>query len=314
MEKVLQLENETYIQNIKKRNKLKEGLFIFSLVIYPILQFCVFYIFVNFNSIILAFENIDKNNVATFAGFSNFALFFENIIKDGAEVSMAMKNSAIAYACTMIIGFPLSMFFSYYVFKKFPFAAAYRIIVMLPTILSAMLMGLIFQKFMHSLPVAMEKIGWKNFPRFLSDDKYIFGTIVFYSIWTGFSTGTIIYSNAMNGIDKEVLESGEIDGTTYLREFWHLVLPLIFPTITTFIVSGVAGLFTFSGPLYEFYGMEAPYSSLTMGYYMMIQTLKSTNYMQYPVVAAQGIVLTIVAFPLTMLVKWLMEKFDPTAD
>ena len=39
-----------------KRNKLKTNLFVYSLIGYPLILFVIFYVVVNFNSILLAFR------------------------------------------------------------------------------------------------------------------------------------------------------------------------------------------------------------------------------------------------------------------
>ena len=70
---------------------------------------------------------------------------------------------------------------------------------MLPSIISGMLLGLIFKKFVVSLP-------GDNLPAFLSDSGWIFPTIVFYCVWTGFAGGMIVYPNMMNGIDPSIRE------------------------------------------------------------------------------------------------------------
>ena len=90
----------------------------------------------------------------------------------------------------------------------------------------------------------------------------------------------------------------------------HITIPMIWPTITTFLIVGVAGLFTNQMCLYSFYGESAEYANMTIGYYLYRETLKA-GVDRYPYLAALGLVLTVIVVPLTYLVKWLTNKFGP---
>ena len=60
--------------NIKKFNRSKriELIFYIFMLAYPVVQFCIFYLGVNFNSILLAFQKIDVANNKVSWTFDNF--------------------------------------------------------------------------------------------------------------------------------------------------------------------------------------------------------------------------------------------------
>ncbi|MBR4942973.1 MAG: hypothetical protein IKZ28_02995, partial [Clostridia bacterium] len=92
--------------------------FYFAVVGFPILQFCIFYIGVNFNSILLAFKNYDTlTGTYSFAGFEHFKAFFTGLFENSVLV-FAVKNSLIAYVVGLIVGLPLTLFFSWYIYRK----------------------------------------------------------------------------------------------------------------------------------------------------------------------------------------------------
>ena len=51
-------------------------------------------------------------------------------------------------------------------------------------------------------------------------------------------------------------------------------------------------------------------------YIFFVKVLKSeaASYAQYPYASAAGLLFTVVATPLTLLIKWLLEKFGPRED
>ena len=300
---------------VSTRNK-KKRIFIIGMLAFPLLQFMLFYIAVNINSIALAFQ---KMNVATgrfeFAGFENFADVFKNIAGD-AFLQQVFKNSLFMFLASLFISFPLSLIFSYYVYKKFFFAKVFRFVLFLPSIISSVVLCLVYKLFLdEALPALLELIGIDNCPNFFGDQTYAFGTMIFYNIWTGFASGLILYSSAMARIPAEVVESAQLDGITHFRELISISIPMIFPTITTMLVLSVAGLFTAQGPLYAIYGDLAPNYVYTIGYYLYVVVIgRNSSLVNFPYAAAMGILFTLVVAPLTLLVKFLLERFGPTAE
>ena len=113
----------------------------------------------------------------------------------------------------------------------------------------------------------------------------------------------------------EITEYVQIDGASKMREFFSITLPLIFPTISTFLVIGIAGIFTNQANLYNFFQYQADRSTYTLGYWMFVLIAeKSSNLTSYPYAAAMGVLLAMIAAPVTLVVRWLLEKFGPTTS
>ena len=126
-----------------------------------------------------------------------------------------------------------------------------------------------------------------------------------------------MYSGAMSGVSHDIMEAAEIDGCNDVNEFVHIILPSVYPTLTTFIVAGIAGFFTNQMYLYSLKGKDADSSIWTFGYYMYKETISnSSNPVNevYPTLSAMGIVFTLIAAPISMLIKWAMEKFGPSEN
>ena len=60
------------------------------------------------------------------------------------------------------------------------------------------------------------------------------------------------------------------------------------------------------------YGATAPNDVSTYGYYFYTQTQGAQSIAEYPLLSAMGLLMSVVAIPLTLLVKWLLEKFGPS--
>ena len=65
--------------------------------------------------------------------------------------------------------------------------------------------------------------------------------------WTGFNA--LIYLAAMQAIPDDLYESAAIDGAGRWKQFWHVTVPMIRPTIIfTVIISTIGGLQLFTEP------------------------------------------------------------------
>ncbi len=295
--------------------KYKDLIFYSALIAYPVLQFCIFYIGVNIHSVALAFQDIDVlNNTVTWT-FDNFARSFKTFTTDASMLNMA-KTSVMTYALLLFIGTPLGLLFSFYIYKKLPVSGAFRVILFLPSIISAIVMTAIFNSFVErAIPeiVKMFTHTTTTPQGLLENTSTRYGTLVFYSIWVGFGTNVLMYSNGMSGISDDIVDSAHLDGCTGIKEFWHISLPLIYPTITTFLVTGVAGIFTNQLNLFSFYGTTAPIGVRTYGYYFYMHS-RGASKGEYPPLAATGLIMTVIVVPLTLFVKWALEKFGPKED
>jgi ABC-type sugar transport system permease subunit len=130
--------------NIGKRNKL---LFYIAVMALPCLQFVIFWVFVNINSILLAFRDYNPDfNTFSFCGFDNFKAVIADL-KNIAFMKPAIKNSLIVYVCGILISTPLSVIFSYYLYKKKLMHKTFKTILFLPHILSSLIVVLLYKYF-----------------------------------------------------------------------------------------------------------------------------------------------------------------------
>lgn len=296
------------------KGKHKDLIFYILMMAFPVLQFCIFYIGVNGGSILMAFQRIDIANNTTTWTFDNISGAFKLMTSGDGLMSVA-KMSIISYLLLLCIGTPLGMLFSYYIYKKLPLSGAFRVILFLPSIISAIVMVTIFQFFVErAIPEFVRVFTGAKISGLMENPDTRFATIIFYNIWVGFGTSVLMYANGMSGISPEMVESAHLDGATGLKEFWHITLPMVYPTLSTFLITGIAGIFTNQINLFSFYGSGAPEKVQTYGYYLYTRTQRAASRAEYPELSAMGLLLTFIVVPLTLLVKWALEKFGPKED
>lgn len=298
----------------KAKNNLKQNLQVWSILFVPVVfGFFIFYLIPKIDSILLAFRGYENGRLV-YVGLENFKNFFAFLSESATDptIRTALSNSLKNYLIGLI-GPPICVFIAYYIFKKMPLAKIYQFIVMIPQIISSFVLCLVFFKYVeNALPVLMKNLGFVNFPNLLNDARYTYGTTLFYSIWSGFATTILLYSSAMSSIDTSIIESARLDGVGFFQELFYIVIPLIGGTISTGFITSIGNIFTASGPLVAFWEYNAPPETVNLGYYFTQQVmLHQQDQIIYPMLAAMGLVFTLISTPLVLLVKKLFDKIVP---
>jgi ABC-type sugar transport system permease subunit len=295
----------------KKKRKYKTGQIVFATVMLaiPVLQYIIFYIGVNFNSVLMAFRSYERTSqgwVSSFAGFDNFALVFDKIFgKDSVELKAAFLNSFKLCFLNLCVKTPIALVFSYYICKKLFLHKTYRTILFLPNIISAATLVIMFKNFVDGGLLEYTGEGLIH-----AQKRAI---LVFYWIWSSLGITVLVYSNTMGKVDNSIVESARLDGAGPAREFLSIYLPIIFPSIVTFIISTLSAMFIDQMNLFSFYTNSAKTEHVTIGYYLYRETQRATVGGEivkdaFPMLSAFGLLLTFICAPITLGMRALLLK------
>lgn len=287
-----------------RRIRLRRRLFIIGMLSIAVANFLVFWLYVNFNSILMAFQSQTKDGPVW--TLDNFTRFFREVRISDFQLGLAIKNSVLLYVSGTFFTLPLSLLFAYYLYKKVALSGFFRVIFFLPSIISSAVLVTLFKYLvMPSGPLneLLSIILRKNVAiEWVVDEKYSMFTILFYCIWTGFGSNIVLLTGAIYRIPEDVMEYGKLDGIGMTKELFNVIIPLIWPTLSTLIICNTAGLFTATGPILLF--TEGQFRTMTLGYFIFDKVQAGQYY--YP--AAIGLIFTFIGVPVTLLVKRLCDK------
>ena len=302
---------------VKKRARAAKGdmLFYVLMMAWPILQFCVFYIAVKFNSILYSFQRYDKLS-RTFTWTLDYVQSALKMMTTSPALVETMKMTLLFFLLFTGINTPLGLLFSYYISKKQFASGFFRVFLFMPSIICSVIMVLIYGNFVDvALPEIVRVLTGKTVGGLMSTKSTRFFAVMFYNLLVGFGVNVLMYSNAMSAISEEVVEAAHLDGATGLKEFWFITLPSIYPTLITFLITALAGMFLNQYNLYSFFGSGEHFGLQTYGLYFYVQTLAADgSRAEYSQISAIGLWLTFIALPLTYGVKFLLEKLGPSED
>lgn len=308
----------------KRLSPMKRGAnaFYWVMIALPLLQFLIFYIGVNFNSILLAFQEVTpqvKNGtveyVYSFVGLDTFRKFLETELCS-QSYQVAIQNSLIYMAFSIAVIMPLGLLFSFYIYKKYRFASLYRVFLFLPSVICSLILVIFYQFLVDlTIPQVVGELTGDKIQGLLTTSSTAFVTLVFFNFWFSFGPSSLVYVNAMSQLSPSLIEAAELDGATGLKQFWHVVLPGIFPSITSYIIICVAQVAINQLNGYSFFGGSAgDYGVQTIGYKLFQMVADDYTGQTFPLAAAGGILFTLVIAPLTILLRWALEKFGPRED
>ena len=296
--------------------KARQTVFLCLFLFLPMAQFIVFYFGVNLRSILLAFQTYDlAETTFKFTGFENFG----NVIADffvNKSLLPALKNSLYMFLLN-IVSIPLHVVVAYAIFRKIPCSNIFKVILFVPNIVSSVVFIICTRELLtKGIPVLFNDASIELLNPYTETSFY---TVLWFGFWLGFAGGLVVFLSSMASMPYDVIEYDKLENMNSLQELIYVVIPLIFPTITTYIVVGLAGFFVNYGHLFSFFGASNENKLYdTVGLVFFVRIIKADTgsdvQMMYPYAAAGGLIFTAITAPITILTKTLLEKYGPSED
>ncbi|QGQ94099.1 sugar ABC transporter permease [Paenibacillus psychroresistens] len=150
----------------------------------------------------------------------------------------------------------------------------YRVLVLIPMVVPGTVVLLIWQYIYDPqsglLNTLLHTFGFPEDykPGWLGDSQYALFSLNFLGFpWIG-GTSVLIYLAGLMNISKEVIESAELEGASFLQRVWHIDIPSIMGQVKFFLILGIiSGMQDYSKQLVLTQG-GPNYSTMVPGYYM----------------------------------------------
>jgi raffinose/stachyose/melibiose transport system permease protein len=240
----------------------------------------------------MAFFQGDEAGALHWAGLANF----RTVLGDdewSAAFWNAMHNNAVFFGVHMVVqnGVALGLAALLSV-KNLRFAGAYRTLIFLPTLLSVVIVGFIWQIILSPLwgvaQGALTRIGLGEwFAPWLGLEETALVTVALISVWQYVGIPMMLIYAALLAVPDDIVDAAHAEGAGPWRIFWAIRLPLIYPTLGLVTILTFVGNFNafdliysikgaLAGPNYAtdllgtlfyrtFFGFGAQVGSVTMG-------------------------------------------------
>lgn len=292
---------------VKRRLRFKiraSTIFIVVMLAYPVGHFLLMWFGVNVNTILLSFQTVVRGRLSYLPADDLFANFETLFLSFRSESTKKMFfASGIYFVISCLITLPISMFFSYFVFKKIRANGFFKIIFFLPSILPLIVLALVYKLSFNSQGLLAPMLNAININ---PADLFIGGRAQYmvwiFCIWAGIGYNVILLTSGMARIPREILESCKMDGIPPMKEFMRIVIPLTWPTVTTLFIFGMLSVFNvFLQPLFLTSGT---YNTKTIG--LEIYWASRGSGLNTP--ATLGLFCSIIGTPIVLATRAIMNK------
>ncbi len=240
----------------------------------------------------LGLYTADDTGQRTFTGLTNYITILSDPQWSTAFWN-AMLNNLKFFGIHMLAQNPIGLLLAALLsLRNVRFAATYRTLFFLPTLLSVVIVGFVWQLILSPLwgvsEYLLSLVGLQDwFEPWLGLQSTALVTLSLMSVWQFVGIPMMLIYAAMISIPEDVIEAAVVEGASPWRIFWMIRLPLILPTLgLVTILTFVANFNAFdliytvkgglAGPNYStdllgtlfyrtFFGYQSQVASATMG-------------------------------------------------
>ncbi|HKG53078.1 MAG TPA: sugar ABC transporter permease, partial [Anaerolineales bacterium] len=231
------------MQSSKRRSQFPIHVLVFLAP--AVLLYTLFMVVPLINSLRLSFFEIVKQNQQSFVGLQNYIKLFTDS-NFAPFFWRALRNNFVFFAVHMLVQNPIGLLLAALLAEGGRIRDFFRTIIFMPTVLSVVIIGFIWQLILNPLWGVAESMlkavglgAW--FGPWLGKPESALVTVALISVWQFVGIPMILFYAALIGIPDELTEAARVDGATAWDTFWRVKFPLILPTV------GIVGILTFVG-------------------------------------------------------------------
>ena len=199
---------------------------------------------ISFSMVLSFFEwnGLTPGALESFVGADNYL----NLVSD-KFFKTALTNSLIFVFAIITVQIGIALVLAIFVFMgEFRGAAWLRGIIFFPSVLSAVVVGIVWRNVIFLREGLIDVItSTFSLPGFfpLGDPDIAFYAITTVAIWQGIGFNLIIFYAGLQSLNQETIEAALIDGASFWRLIYHVIVPLQRPVILVSVMLNVIGGF-----------------------------------------------------------------------
>ena len=225
---------ENTIKKVKRYSDFekKKFPFVYLFIAFPVIQFIIFWLYVNSSSIVLAFR--DGEGAFT---FENFSMVFR-ALKSEQDYNLALnlfdtiKRSVFLWGLDFFILFPIGVTTTYILWKRIPGHYIFRVCYIIPSLMGAVMWARLIRYLVAWDGAITEfvKLLGLSIPEgqglFASEDT-AFPTIVAIKIVMGLVGNNAVLTGAFSRVPDEIFESADLDGAGFWTTYVKIAVPCV---------------------------------------------------------------------------------------
>ncbi|QNE21125.1 sugar ABC transporter permease [Kribbella qitaiheensis] len=204
------------------------------------LGFVVFYIWPTLRGAYLSFTEYSLLSAPKFNGLDNYERmvhdsFFWNAL--GVTVEYVVIN--IGLQTVLAVGIAMLMY-------RLTKSITVRAVVLLPYLVANVVVALVWYWMLdYQVGIVNQALSWIGIDpvAFFGDSHWAIPTVALINVWRHMGYTALLVFAGLQMIPTYVYEAAEVDGSTEMKTFWRITLPLLRPVLVMVLVVTMIGSF-----------------------------------------------------------------------
>lgn len=307
------------------KKEIRKFPFVYLIVALPVLQIAVFFFYVNFSAIAMAFQ--DAEGAWSLESIKRVFYAFRDK-QDSLNLNPweMLQKSVISWGLVNIVCNLICIMTTYILTKHMIFSKAFRLIYHLPGLVGSVIMCIVMKEMyapdgivtnlVQSMGVNLPVLAQHN--GLLGASETAFRTLMIQQFMFTIGGGGMIMAGAFMKIPEEIFESARLEGCGFFRETFQIALPCVWPTFSTLLIFSLCGILTADYGAYLYSDGTGKNGMVSVGYYLYryqvsISQVPDATYM-YGYVSAFGLLITLVTLPIVLISRKLLAKFQDNVE
>lgn len=271
------------------------------------LGIAVFTLYPVVNVVLMSFKEGYSHLTRSFTqwGVANY----QAVLRD-PKFAQAIGNTVKYVVCVVPISTCIAVVVAYLLNQKLRFSALFQTAYFLPMVTSITAVGLawklMYNKNFGIINYILSFLGVDKIP-WLENAAWSIPALVIFGVWNILPFTIILLLSGLQNIDPQYYTAARVDGSSGVRIFLRITVPLLAPTIFLVCIVNTISCFKVFSELYPlFNGKPGPFNNLyTVVYYIRYAMMENRK---YGVAAAAALVLFLFIFVFTMVQLALQKR------
>lgn len=294
------------MEKMRKKSRKKEYGWGYLMISPLVLGLGIFYFYPVFKVFFDSFHEVGAFNKTKWIGLANYEKMFQDPVMWQA-LGNTVKYVIIIVPSTIILALILATFLNMGIKGR----SFFRVIYFIPAITMGAAVAMIWRWMYNGdygiINFILNKLGMESV-QFLSDPSTALVSISIVSIWSTVGYNMIILLAGIQGISKSYYEAAAIDGANGVKQFFHVTLPLVTPTLFFVMITSLISTFQTFDTIYmmvnkKSLAMETT-QSMVVYFYRNAFEYSKKGYASALAVFLFLIIMVITAIQMKMQKKW----------
>lgn len=212
-----------------KKQHMKKYMWAYGFIAPSLILICILNLWPIIQTFYLSLNEVKGFQNPVFIGLLNYKTLFHD-----SEFWRSLFNTCIYTSITVPVGVSLSLLTAVFLNMSIKAKSLYRVLYFLPVISAPAAVAMVWRWLYNS------EFGFINYflsvfgiqgPNWIADSHTVLISVMIVGIWSLVGYNMVILLAGLQDIPRSYYEAAQIDGATSVKQFLHITVPLVSPTL-----------------------------------------------------------------------------------